>query len=55
MSFQILFKPEFFPGLAGESSLTSLLHISSLAYDLTHRSRGRIHIHEIDLKLERAY
>ena len=55
MSFQIPFKPEFFPGLPGESSVTSLLHISSLAYDLTHRSRGRIHIHELNSKLERAY
>ena len=55
MSFQIPFKPEFFPGLTGESSLKSLLHISSLAYDLIHRSRGRIHIYELNSKLERAY
>ena len=36
----------------GESLLTSLFTFSSLAHDLTHRSRGNIY--ELNAKVERA-
>ena len=39
-------------GAIGESLLTYCLHFCSLAYDLPHRSRGRIY--EVNAKVERA-